>query len=455
MKKIILLALPALGLFGLAKAQMPAGFDLDALKAKMGEVKKDTSKSGGKKTTVAEKTKGTNKYSGLFTLYQDTATGSMQMYIKKDQLNKEYIYQSFSLNGPTSLFLHQNMIRTNVVFKMVRAFDKIEFHLVPTNFYYDKKNAISKTENVDKSEAVFYTDKFSVEDSLGYLVSGDGLFISEKLDPVKPPSLPSFFGPSLSFGLGQMSASKSKYNAVRSFPNNTDVIVDLAYDNPSALASSGDITDPRYVRVRLQHSFIEMPKNNFTPRKDDQRVGYFMEDVTDRTSINTVPYKDMIHRWHIEKKDPLAAISEPVKPITWWIENTTPVEYRNIIIEAGLKWNEAFEKAGFKNAVEMKIMPDTATWDPADIRYNVIRWVSSANPPYGAIGPALLIQRTGEILGADITVEWLSGSFSQCSTNCTIAQRWLLIKKITLNKLQKLISTNIFAMAILVLWLTN
>jgi hypothetical protein len=79
-------------------------------------------------------------------------------------------------------------------------------------------------------------------------------------------------------------------------------------------------------------------------------------------------------------------------------------------MEAGLKWNAAFEKAGFKNAVQMKMMPDDATWNPSDIRYNVIRWVSSANPSYGAIGPSFVNPRTGQILGADITIEWYSGS---------------------------------------------
>ncbi len=403
------MAIPAFCVASIANAQ----FDVEAMKAKMGEMMKapkDTSKGGAKKATVAEKTKGTTKHEGLFTLYQDTTTGSVQVYIKKDQLDKEYIYQSFSINGPVGLFLNQNMIRSTAVFKMVRAFDKIEFHIVNTDFYYDKNNPISKTANVDKAEAVFYADKFAVEDSLGYLVSGDGLFISEKLDPVKPPSMPSFFGPSLSFGLGQLNSSKSKYNTIRSFPNNTDVVVDMAYDNPSALVGAADVTDPRYVRVRMQHSFIEMPNNGFKPRKDDQRVGYFMTDVTNQTSTSPVPYKDMIHRWNLVKKDPTAALSEPVDPIVWWVENTTPLEYRQTIVDAGLKWNEAFEKAGFKNAVQMKIMPDTATWDPADIRYNVIRWVASAQPGYGAIGPSFVNPRTGQILGADITVEWFSGS---------------------------------------------
>ncbi|MBL0881761.1 MAG: zinc-dependent metalloprotease [Chitinophagaceae bacterium] len=363
-----------------------------------------------KKPTVAEKTKGNKKIEGLFTLYQDTATGSLQMYIRKDQLDKEFIYQSFSINGPTSLFLHQSMHRATAVFKMKRAFDKIEFSQVNTGFFYDKNNPVSKTADVDKPEAVFYNDKFSIEDSLGYLVSVDQLFLSEKLDPVKPIIPPSPLA-LFTFNLGGLNPTKSKYANIRSFPNNTDVVVDLSYDNPSTLASGGpDVTDPRYVRVRMQHSFIEMPKNDFRSRRDDQRVGYFLDQRNNQTSTSPVPYKDMINRWNLVKKDPSAAISEPVEPIVFWVENTTPHEYRQTIIDAGLKWNEAFEKAGFKNAVQMKIMPDDATWDPADIRYNVIRWVSSANPPYGAIGPSFTNPRTGQILGADITVEWFSGS---------------------------------------------
>ena len=372
--------------------------------------KSDTSKAGPKKPSLAEKTKGQTKNVGLFTLYQDTLTGSVQLYIKKSQLNKEFIYQSFSISGPTNLGLNQSMHRANLVFKIKKAYDKLEFAVVNTGLYYDKNNPVSKTAEVDKPEAIFYSDKYVVEDSLGYLVSADGLFLSEKLDPVKPNMPP---GPmsSMVFNLGNLNASKSKYAQLRSFEDNTDVVVDLSYDNPTVLANGGpDIADPRYVRVRMQHSFIAMPTNNFVARRDDPRVGYFMQEVNDQTSINPTPYKDMINRWDLVKKDSTAALSEPVEPLVYWIENTTPIEYRNIIFEAGMKWNEAFEKAGFKNAVQMKIMPDTATWDPADIHYNVIRWVASSQPYYGAIGPSFVNPRTGQILGTDITVEWFSGS---------------------------------------------
>ena len=360
--------------------------------------------------SINDKIKSSRKNEGLFTIYQDTVNGSMQLYVNKDQLGKEYIYQSFSISGPNSLSLNQSMHRSNFIFRMQKSFDRLEFVRVNTSFYYDPENPISKTKDVDKPEAVFSSEKISGQDSAGYLINADGLFISEKMDPVKPASSPGFFSVPR-FALGGLNPTKSKLHELRSFPNNTDIVVDLAYDNPGAYISAGaDVTDPRYLRVRIQHSLIEMPENDFKPRPDDPRVGYFSQQITDQTSISAAPYKDVINHWHLKKKDPSAPISEPVEPIVYWVENTTPLEYREIIVEAGLKWNAAFEKAGFKNAIQMKIMPDTASWDPADIRYNVIRWVSSANPTYGAIGPSFYNPKTGQILGADITVEWYTGS---------------------------------------------
>jgi hypothetical protein len=115
----------------------------------------------------------------------------------------------------------------------------------------------------------------------------------------------------------------------------------------------------------------------------------------------------MIHRWKLVKKNPEAAISEPVTPITWWIENTTPLEWRATIKEGVLAWNVAFEKAGFKNAMAVKVQPDNADWDAGDVRYNVLRWTSSPNPPFGGYGPSFVNPRTGEILGADIMLEFV------------------------------------------------
>lgn len=374
----------------------------------------DTTKPAAPKKPagIQDKVKSSKKIDGLFTLYQDTVTGSVQLYIKKNQLGKEFIYQSFSLNGPTQLFLHKNILRTNLAFRIQKAFDKLEFATINTRFYYDKENAISKTEGVDIAEAIFLSEKVSAEDDNGFLINADALFLSEKLDPVKPlppPGIP----PGLIFTLGGLNPLKSKYNSIKSYPSNTNIIVDLAYDNPAPFNQGGkDITDARYVRVCMQHSFIEMPENDYRPRRDDPRVGYFISEVNDQTSVSVTPFKDVIHRWHLKKKDPNAALSEPVEPIVWWIENTTPVEYRSIVMEAGNRWNEAFEKAGFKNAIVMKIQPDDADWDAGDIRYNVIKWVSSPYPPYGAIGMHSINPKTGQIIAGDIVIEWATASFS-------------------------------------------
>lgn len=364
--------------------------------------KTDTAKA--KVPTVKEKTAAARKIPGLFLLYQDTVSGSLQLYITKKQLQKDFIYQSFSMGGPPELFLNQNMIRETWLFTIQKNFDKIGFVRKNTNFYYDPANAISKAGNVDVSDAQFYSEKIVAEDSDGYLIAADGLFISEKLDPIKP-FLPPTLPPGAVLSLGSINSAKSYYVKLRSFPKNTDVVVSLAYENPApSNFGNKDVTDARYIQVKMQHTFIEAPVNDYKPRYDDPRVGYFTQQVDDMTAMHSPNYKDLINRWHLVKKDPSAAVSEPVEPIVWWLENTTPVEVRDVIKQAGEKWNESFEKAGFKNAVVMKQMPDTAKWDPADIRYNVIRWVSS-DLGY-AIGPSFVDPRTGQILGADITIDY-------------------------------------------------
>ena len=116
---------------------------------------------------------------------------------------------------------------------------------------------------------------------------------------------------------------------------------------------------------------------------------------------------DLISKWDLQKKYPEKELSEPIKPIVFWIENTTPTELREYIKRGVLAWNIAFEEAGFKNALEVKVQPDDAEWDAGDIRYNVLRWTSSPNPPFGGYGPRFTNPRTGEIIGADIMLEWV------------------------------------------------
>ena len=118
----------------------------------------------------------------------------------------------------------------------------------------------------------------------------------------------------------------------RNYPENTDVVVNYFFESkyPSKRGSSA-VTDARNVSILVQHSLIKMPDDNYKPRKDDTRVGYFTTQSDNMTSLDRVNYRDFINRWRLEKKNPEQAISEPVKPIVWWIENTTPHELRQII----------------------------------------------------------------------------------------------------------------------------
>src|SRR5690606_35331479 len=267
------------------KPKLDTALGADTTQAPADTLKKKE-EEGPKKPNVAEKVKASAKVDGLFTLYQDTTNGSVQLYIRKDQIGQPLIYQSFSMRGPTSLYLNQNMIRNTWLFTIEKTLDRIEFVRQNTSFYYDPDNAVSRAANVDVAASIFFVEKVSAEDDGGYLVSVDGLFLSDKLDPVKPaprPNMPA----GASFALGGLNTAKSKYEAIRSFPGNTDVVVSLAYDNPVPLNTGGkDITDARYLSVSMQHSFLEVSDNGLRPRRDDPRVGYFGAEVNDLTSTS-------------------------------------------------------------------------------------------------------------------------------------------------------------------------
>ena len=361
-----------------------------------------------KDKTIADLTKGSKKIEGLFTIYQDTVTGSVKLLVKEDQLNKDFIYFSQIANGVTDAGAFRGSFRANSVFHVTKYFNRLEFLAPNTSFYFDKNSALSKSSEANISHAVLASGKLlASDDEKGeYLIDADGLFLSETFTRIKQPRFP---GQSpFAFSLGNLDKNKSKINEIKNYPENTNIKTEYVYSNPAVInGGSQAVTDGRSVSIKVFHTFMNMPESDYKPRMDDARVGYFLTQTNDMTTTATINYRDMIHRWKLVKKNPDAAISEPVTPITWWMEKSTPVEWRETIKEGVLAWNEAFEKAGFKNAMAVKMQPDSATWDAGDVRYNVLRWTSSPNPPFGGYGPSFVNPRTGEILGADIMLEFV------------------------------------------------
>ena len=370
-------------------------------------------KPGGDKPaptkTVAELTKTSVKYPGLFTIYQDSVTGALQMVVRKDQIGKEYIYFSVTDEGVLPAGSFRGAFGPNNVFAVRKNFNKIEFITQNTSFYFNPASPLSRAADANISPGVLASIEIAATDTATgeYLIKADDLFLTETLRQVKPSPRPGA-PPGAGFTLGSLSKSKTHVESIKSYPLNTDVVVTYVYENPAPTAGGGpEVTDPRNVSVTIQHSFIELPVNDYQPRYADPRVGYFTDDVTDLTSTSVTPWRDMVTRWNLVKKNPDAPLSDPVEPITFWIENTTPVELRPAIREGVLRWNEAFETAGFTNAVVVKEQPDTATWDAGDLRYNVLRWTASPTPPFGGYGPSFTNPRTGQILGADIMLEFI------------------------------------------------
>jgi hypothetical protein len=390
-KKISILSLSVLLSFGaFAKKKKPT----------------EAAKPQPAKASIAEKVKACKKQDGLFPLYQDTTNGAMYLLVKKDHLNKKFIYFSYTENGVVAAGHFRGSFRDNMVFTIKRYFDRVEFVEQNTEFYFDTTNAISKAADANISNAVLVSQKIWAEENGSMLLDANAIFLGENMSQIKPTPFPGPMG-QMSL-LGMLNREKSKYIKTRNYPANTDIVVEYVYDNPAPFMSGGkEVANARAVSITYQHSFIQAPENPMQPRRDDQRIGYFGQQKNDMTTTNAVAYKDIIHRWRLEKKDKGAALSEPVKPITWWIENTTPKEFRPIIKAAGEQWNIAFEAAGFKNAVVVLEQPDTATWDAGDINYNVLRWTSSPQPPFGGYGPSFVDPRTGEILGADIMLEYI------------------------------------------------
>ena len=189
----------------------------------------------------------------------------------------------------------------------------------------------------------------------------------------------------------------------KSFPDNSE------FESVITLAGTGTGTEissvtpnPDFVTVRMHQSFIRLPDNKYKPRKFDPRSGlYDVEYMDYATPIDQPIMKRLLTRHRLEKKDPSAVMSEPVKPIIYYVDRGAPEPVRTALLEGASWWNEAFEAAGYKNAFQVKLLPEDA--DPMDIRYNIIQWIHRSTRGW-SYGETIVDPRTGEIIKGQVSL---------------------------------------------------
>ena len=393
--------------------EMSAGMsDLDKcmMKAKSMKDKKDCQKEHMRSVEEFIDEEGLALIEGYLKVYADEDNINYYLEIDNADLNKQFLYFAYIMNAPQGSSLTGGLPSDGKVLEF-RSFqkDSIGLYQINTSYINGDDNNIGKSTITNITEAFIEKFKPIARSDDSVLISVNKFLMSEKIEAIS--YIPSEYREYVSVDYGRPDPSKTFINKVLNNKTNTAVEVTFGYMNkmPNSDAYSvSAVTDPRYLSVTGRNIFIKMPDDQFVPRVNDHRVGYFVNKSTDLTSYENFPNFALINKWRLIKKDPDADLSEPVEPIVYWVENTTPEEIIPAVVAGIENWNIAFEEAGFKNAIVAKIQPKDAEWDAADYDYNVIRWSSEPDGNLLGIGPSVTNPLTGEIISADVVNKLLA-----------------------------------------------
>ncbi|RAM52169.1 MAG: peptidase M43 [Hapalosiphonaceae cyanobacterium JJU2] len=344
--------------------------------------------------------KNTLKQQGLFTIYRNKEDNKIYLEIKPEQLKKNFIATATLESGIGEAGIYSGMPLQDFLFYFDRVNDKLNFVVRNVNFRTREGDPQARSLARSFSDSVLYSlDIKSIHpQSKSILIDLSDLLLTDIAGLTSSLGLPG-------------SADESYFGNAKAFPENVEIESVMNFsgssedDEDEETQSFITVPDSRGFTLRVHYSLSQLPNNNYQPRLADDRIGYFLTAYQDLSNDERKePFVRYINRWHLEKQDPNASISPPKKPIVFWIDNAVPLEYRTAITEGVLMWNKAFEAAGFKDAIQVKQMPDNAKWDAADIRYNTIRWINTVDG-YFAMGPSRVNPLTGEILNATILVD--------------------------------------------------
>jgi hypothetical protein len=350
-------------------------------------------KKPAQQTGIEGKTAGMVKYEGYFNYYYDAKTD--KLFLEVDKWDQEFLYvQSLAAGvGSNDIGLDRNQMGSERVVKFVKRGPKIL--LLQPNYKY---RAISDNEDERKAvedafaQSVLWGFTLVTEESGRVLIDMTDFLMQDAHDVV---------GTLKQSNQGSYSVDKSRsalyLDRTKNFPKNSEFEATLTLTGtPSGRQIKSVTPTPTSITIRQHHSFVELPDNNYQPRKFDPRAGYYETSYYDyATPIDQDVEQRLITRHRLKKKDPTAAMSEPVEPIIYYLDRGTPEPVRSALLEGASWWNQAFEAAGYINAFQVKMLPEDA--DPMDVRYNMINWVHRSTRGW-SYGGSVTDPRTGEII---------------------------------------------------------
>ncbi len=349
--------------------------------------------------TIAEKTKDMTAMPGYFPMFYEVKTG--HVFLEVSRWNDDFLYVN-SLPagvGSNDIGLDRGQIGGSMIVRFERFGPKVLL-VQPNQNYRAVTNDAQERRAVEESFAQSVIGGFTVEAEEGdrVLIDATSFFLRDAHNV--PETLAQEKQGSFSLDDKRSAIYPDR---TKNFPRNTEVEALLTFSGKDAGPWVQSVTpSPDSLTVREHHSFVALPDTPMTPRVYDPRSGFIAISYRDyATPIPEPIEKRLIIRHRLEKRDPTAAVSDPVKPIIYYLDPGTPEPIRSALLEGARWWSQAFEAAGFRNAFRVEMLPAGA--DPMDIRYNLIEWVHRSTRGW-SYGDAIVDPRTGEIIKGQVSL---------------------------------------------------
>ena len=340
-----------------------------------------------------------DQFKGFFDFSYDESKD--KIFLEVDKLDYEFLYIGSLASGVGSndIGLDRGQLGLEKLVKFVKKGNKIL--LVEPNLYYRAQTEnISEKKSVEQAFAKSVIFGFEIVETNDehYLIDFTPFLLYDRHGVAKRLR-------DLKQGSYKVDKSKSAIEIfnTKAFPENVEFEALLTFSGEAKGSMIRSVSpDPDNVSVVQHHSFIKLPDNNYQPRKFDPRSGAISISFMDySTPIDEPITKKFVIRHRLEKKNPELEISEAVEPIVYYLDPGTPEPVKSALLDGGRWWNQAYESIGFKDAFQVKMLPEGA--DPLDCRYNVIQWVHRSTRGW-SYGASVVDPRTGEIIKGHVSL---------------------------------------------------